>query len=117
MCETLSWRLELRPLPLHPTSTYTCGVIIAPKVCDGGKLQLNKKREITFYFTFLFYFKRREIILFYFKRREKLFKFQFLILYLRFCLPLHVYFGNFDFCICVVGDFFLIKKKNKILCY
>ena len=89
--------LNSDPYPPHSTSTYTCGVIIAPKVCGGGKQQLNKKREI---------------ILFYFKRREKLFKCQFLILYLRFCLPLHVYFGNFDFCICVVGDFFFLNKKK-----
>ena len=26
--------------PLHPTSTYTCGVTIAPRVYDGNK---NKK--------------------------------------------------------------------------
>ena len=23
------------PYPLHLTNTYTCGVIIVPKVCDG----------------------------------------------------------------------------------
>ena len=30
---------------------------------------------------------------------------------------LHVYFGNFDFCICIVGDFFffLIKKKQDFM--
>ena len=32
MCEVPSWKLESRPLPLHPTNIYTCGVIIAPRV-------------------------------------------------------------------------------------
>ena len=35
MCKTSSWRLELRPLPPHPTSTYTCRVTITPRVCGG----------------------------------------------------------------------------------
>ena len=25
----------LPPISQHPTSTYTCGVTIAPRVCDG----------------------------------------------------------------------------------
>ena len=70
MCVKLSPRdLNSGPYPPHSTSTYTCGVIIAPNVCGGGKLQLNKKREITLYFTFLFYYKRREK-LFYFISKE-----------------------------------------------
>ena len=57
--------------PPHSTSTYTCGVIIAPKVCGGGKQQLNKKREITLYFTFLFYYKRREKLFYFISKEER----------------------------------------------
>ena len=63
--------LNSDPYPPHSTSTYTCGVIIAPNVCGGGKLQLNKKREITFYFTFLFYFKRREKLFYFISKEER----------------------------------------------
>ena len=28
--------LNLDSYPPHPTSTYTCGVAVALKVCDGG---------------------------------------------------------------------------------
>ena len=39
MCETPSWRLEPSPYPpppqSHPTSTYSCGVTITPRVCSG----------------------------------------------------------------------------------
>ena len=45
MCnETPSWKLEPWPLPPHPTSIYTCGVTIAPKVC-GGKYQNKLSKE------------------------------------------------------------------------
>ena len=72
MCVKLSpGDLNLGPCPPHSTSTYTCGVIIAPKVCGGGKQQLNKKREITFYFTFLFYFKRREKLFYFISKEER----------------------------------------------
>ena len=30
--------LNLGPYPPHPTSTYTCGVTIAPRVCGGVTL-------------------------------------------------------------------------------
>ena len=36
MCVKLPSRdLNPGPWPLHPTSTYTCGMTIAPKVCGG----------------------------------------------------------------------------------
>ena len=35
VCETPSWRLEPRPLPSLLTSTYTCGVTIALRMCDS----------------------------------------------------------------------------------
>ena len=38
VCEAPFWRLELRPLPPlppHPKNTYTCGVTIVPRMCDG----------------------------------------------------------------------------------
>ena len=37
MCVKLPSR-DLNPdtYPPHPTSTYTCGVAVALKVCDGG---------------------------------------------------------------------------------
>ena len=38
MYETPSWRFEPGPYSSHPTSTYTCEVTIAPKVC-GDELQ------------------------------------------------------------------------------
>ena len=42
MCETLSWRLEPVLCPLHPTSTYTCGVIIMLKMHSGKNLEREK---------------------------------------------------------------------------
>ena len=45
MCVKLLYKnLNLGPCPLHPTSTYTCGVIIAPMV--RGDLS-NFKYHIT----------------------------------------------------------------------
>ena len=36
MCVKLSpGDLNPVPYPLHPTSTYTCGVTITPRVCGG----------------------------------------------------------------------------------
>ena len=36
MCVKFSPRdLNLDPSSLHPTNTYTCGVIITLRVCDG----------------------------------------------------------------------------------
>ena len=35
--------LNLNPYPPHPTSTYTCRVTIAPRVCDG-RVVLKLKR-------------------------------------------------------------------------
>ena len=38
MCVKLSHGdLNLGPFLPHPTSTYTCGVTIAPKACGGKK--------------------------------------------------------------------------------
>ena len=72
MCVKLHFGdLNPGPYPPHSTSTYTCGVIIAPKVCGGEKQQLNKKREITLYFTFLFYFKRREKLFYFISKEER----------------------------------------------
>ena len=42
MCETLSWKLEslsLSPTP-HTTNTYTCRVIITPKMRGGAIMAL-----------------------------------------------------------------------------
>ena len=37
MCVKLSPKdLNPNPYPPHPTSTYTCGVTIAPRVCGGN---------------------------------------------------------------------------------
>ena len=47
MCETPSWRLELRPLSPHPTSTYICGVTTAPRV-HGGEININTKHAKMF---------------------------------------------------------------------
>ena len=33
--------LNSGPYPPHPTSTYTCGVAIAPRVCDGCSLNFR----------------------------------------------------------------------------
>ena len=42
MCLKLSsGNLNPGPYPLHSTSTYTCKVIIAPKICDGMKYFWN----------------------------------------------------------------------------
>ena len=35
MRETPSGRLKPCPCPSHPTNTYTCGIIIAPRVSNG----------------------------------------------------------------------------------
>ena len=61
MCETLSWRIEPRHLP--PTSTYTCDMTIAPRVCSGKinssftkeflrslELKTTLKLKLTFFF-------------------------------------------------------------------
>ena len=39
--------LNLDLCPLHPTSTYTCGVTIAPRVCGGQEHILKKKKSMT----------------------------------------------------------------------
>ena len=39
--------LNLDLCPSHPTSTYTCGVTIAPKVCGGQEHILKKKKSMT----------------------------------------------------------------------
>ena len=59
MCVKLSsGDLNPRPYPPHPTSTYTCGVTIAPRVCDG-QVVLKLKRcvfvEILGIFFSIFY--------------------------------------------------------------
>ena len=42
MCVKLPLRdLNLGPCPPHPTSTYICGVTIAPRVCGGVLLGSN----------------------------------------------------------------------------
>ena len=42
MCVKLSPRdLNHIPCPPHPTSTYTCGVTIALRVCSGQIIQLQ----------------------------------------------------------------------------
>ena len=42
MCVKLSSEdLNSGPYPPHPTSTYTCGVIIAPRVCGGCSLNFR----------------------------------------------------------------------------
>ena len=43
--------LNIGPSPPHPTSTYTCGVTIAPRVCDGGFRTWMCKIEQFFYFA------------------------------------------------------------------
>ena len=40
MCvKLLPGDLNPDPYPSHPTSTYTCGVTIAPRVCGGDFLE------------------------------------------------------------------------------
>ena len=36
------------PCPPHPTSTYTCGVTIAPRVCGGNSNGLTCENPLTF---------------------------------------------------------------------
>ena len=40
--------LNLSPCPPHPTSTYTCRVTIAPRVCDGrtDPVQVRSLRKL-----------------------------------------------------------------------
>ena len=42
MCETLSWRLEFRPLPPYSISIYTCGVTATLRVCGDLKEFINE---------------------------------------------------------------------------
>ena len=45
MCVMLSPRdLNPDPYPPHPTSTYTCGVTVAPRVCGGKNNSFLKKK-------------------------------------------------------------------------
>ena len=67
MCETLFWILEPQLLPLHPTSTYTCGVTIAPKVCSG-KIPLLNIKVLAIIYCILFQTKS----LFVWRKKKKL---------------------------------------------
>ena len=52
MCVKLAPR-GLNPdlCPPHPTSTYTCGATIAPRVCGGGSLIFKPKGNGDLYWT------------------------------------------------------------------
>ena len=50
MCvKLLPGDLNPGPCPPHPTSTYTCGVTIAPRVCIGGVLVLLKQYNVSLF--------------------------------------------------------------------
>ena len=61
MCVKLPLR-DLNPdiYPPHPTSTYTCGVTIAPRVC-GGNYDLGCVWLGVKYFPSVKYFRERKI--------------------------------------------------------
>ena len=50
MCVKLSsGHLNLGPCPPHPTSTYTCGVTIAPRMCGGSSNNYKAVKKNTKY--------------------------------------------------------------------
>ena len=61
--------------PSHPTSTYTCGVTIAPRVC-GGKFCKLKCLCIIYIYIYIYFFLEwfcLFILLFVLKRRQTIF--------------------------------------------
>ena len=45
MCEAHSGELNLGPYPSHPTNTYICGAINAPRMCGGMWQNIMKSIE------------------------------------------------------------------------